>query len=105
MHIPEPLRDTATLRVWLTERIAQYLMRRPDDIDPAVPLVEYDMDSVTALCLCGDVEDDLDLIVRPTLVWDHPTVDALTAHLEASVHGVRQSVRGPGGAPPSSLPL
>lgn len=39
------------------------------------------MDSVCALSLCGDIEDDFGIVVEPSLVWDHPTVAHLTAHL------------------------
>ncbi|MGH1554865.1 acyl carrier protein [Streptomyces sp. L7] len=55
-------------------------------IDPTVPLAEYGMDSVCALSLCGDIEDDFGITVEPSLAWDHPTVAELAAHLAA--HGV-----------------
>ncbi|MGW6980813.1 acyl carrier protein [Streptomyces sp. NPDC054932] len=66
---------------WLVERVAFYLERPADEIDTAGRLVEIGLDSVYALTLCGDVEDRFGLLVEPTLAWDHPTVDALTAHL------------------------
>ncbi|MFD7033109.1 acyl carrier protein [Streptomyces sp. NPDC059917] len=74
---------------WLTAHLAVYLDRLPESIDPTVPLAEYGMDSVCALSLCGDIEDDFGVAVEPSLAWDHPTVAALAAHLAA--HGVREA--------------
>ncbi|MEV7541031.1 acyl carrier protein [Streptomyces sp. NPDC089915] len=67
---------------WLAARLSLYLRRTPESIDPTVPLAEYGMDSVAALSLCGDLEEEFDLEVEPTLLWDHPTVEALVRHLE-----------------------
>lgn len=70
-------------RGWLLDRLAVYLRRPAEGIDPTVPLAEYGMDSVCALSLCGDLEDVFGLEVEPTLLWDHPTVDSLVRHLAA----------------------
>jgi len=69
------------LSSWLTERVAVYLRRDPAEIDPGAPLAEYGLDSVAALSLCGDVEEDFDLILDPTAAWDYPTVSAFARHL------------------------
>ncbi|WP_282106779.1 MULTISPECIES: AMP-binding protein [unclassified Crossiella] len=69
------------LRDWLITRVATYLRRRPADIDPARPLAEYGLDSVTTLAITTDVEDRYDLVVDPALAWTHPTADALTTAL------------------------
>ncbi|MFJ2029744.1 acyl carrier protein [Streptosporangium sp. NPDC087985] len=73
-----PNRD---LHRWLTERVATYLQRPPAEIDPTVKLRAYGLDSVHALSLCVDVEEIVGLLVEPTLAWDHPTIDAIAAHL------------------------
>lgn len=70
-----------SLTVWLVDRIAVYLKRATSEIDPTVPLAEYGLDSVAALSLCGDIEEDFDLILEPTVAWDYPTVEALAGHL------------------------
>jgi acyl carrier protein len=74
-------------RGWLLDRIALYLNRPVEMIDPSVPLAEYGMDSVCALSLCGDLEDELELIVEPTLLWDYPTVDSLVRYLAVELAG------------------
>lgn len=68
---------------WLSARVALYLRRAPETIDPTVPLAEYGMDSVAALSLCGDLEEEFGLEVEPTLLWDFPTVAGLVRHLAA----------------------
>ncbi|WP_405876790.1 acyl carrier protein [Streptomyces sp. NBC_01136] len=78
-----PWHTEAPLYQWLTTHLAVYLDRLPESIDPTVPLAEYGMDSVCALSLCGDIEDDFAIAVEPLLVWDHPTVALLAAHLTA----------------------
>ncbi|OII64917.1 polyketide synthase [Streptomyces sp. CC53] len=81
MPVPTTGHTTGSLTTWLAERIALYLKRQPAEIDPDTPLAEYGLDSVAALSLCGDIEDDFDVLVEPTAAWDHPTVHALAAHL------------------------
>ncbi|MBT2446399.1 acyl carrier protein [Streptomyces sp. ISL-43] len=69
------------LRGWLTDRLALYLDRPAGTLDPRTPLAAYGMDSVCALSLCGDLEDEQGLIVASTLVFDHPTIDELVGYL------------------------
>ena len=70
---------------WLLEHLALYLDRDVAALDRGVPLVEYGLDSVCALCLCGDLEEDFDHYAEPALLWEHPTVDALVGYLAAQV--------------------
>ena len=70
-------------QAWLTERVAAYLRRSPEDIDTYVPLADYGLDSLTALAITADIEDEFEVTVDDALTWDHPTVDALSAALSA----------------------
>ncbi|MEW2418689.1 acyl carrier protein [Streptomyces sp. NPDC046866] len=84
--LPAPARHALVpLQQWVTARVAVYLDRLPETIDPHVPLAEYGMDSVCALSLCGDIEDVFGLPLDPQLAWDHPTVAALAGQL--ALHG------------------
>ncbi|MEU7635851.1 MULTISPECIES: acyl carrier protein [unclassified Streptomyces] len=73
--------DEAEFRAWLLARLGEYLERPVEDLDTAVPFAESGLDSVAALSLCGDIEDAYGLVLEPTVVWDHPTVAALSRHL------------------------
>ena len=85
IYLPPERRERA-LREWLVVRLARYLGRQ--DIDPLVPLAEYGIDSLVALNLYGDLEEELDLPVDVTVVLDYPTVEALARHLSQQVDGV-----------------
>ncbi|MFC8433326.1 acyl carrier protein [Streptomyces sp. NPDC057253] len=82
---PAEVSAPQAIRAWLVDRVAYYLERNPADIDEGTQLAEMGLDSVYALTLCGDVEDRFGLVVEPTLAWDHPTIDAITAHLAAEL--------------------
>jgi acyl carrier protein len=69
------------VRDWLVDRVAFYLERPADQVDPATLFVELGLDSVYALTLCGDIEEQYAVAVDSTLPWDYPSVDALAAHL------------------------
>ncbi|WP_405639980.1 acyl carrier protein [Streptomyces sp. NBC_00019] len=73
------------LRSWLRTRVAHYVQLDVADIDTTATLTTYGLDSVYALTLCGDIEDHLGLVLEPTVAWDHPTIDALTRHLEETL--------------------
>ncbi|GEM46879.1 acyl carrier protein [Deinococcus cellulosilyticus] len=67
-----------SIQHWLTEQVRQYIPQAPQDLDPETPLAMYGLDSVYALTLTGDIEDRFGILVDPTVMWDHPTLNALT---------------------------
>jgi acyl carrier protein len=70
-----------SLSAWLVDRVAAYINLSADQIDKTVALATYGLDSVSAISLCGDIEEDFNLFVEPTAAWDHPTIEALVAFL------------------------
>ncbi|MDH6113783.1 acyl carrier protein [Kitasatospora sp. MAP12-15] len=85
----EPM-STEEIRDWLLGRVAFYLQRPAEEIDSTVKLAEYGLDSLYALTLCGDIEDEFDIPVVPTLAWDHPTVDAIAELVHQQVAELHQ---------------
>ncbi|MCK9877842.1 acyl carrier protein [Frankia sp. Ag45/Mut15] len=81
----ERIPESAAITAWLTGRVAYYLEREPDQIAPDAPLVGLGLDSVYALTLCGDIEDEYGLPVETTLAWDYPTVSAITEFLRSEL--------------------
>ncbi|MBO4254977.1 acyl carrier protein [Streptomyces griseorubiginosus] len=66
---------------WLTECVAMHLARPADTIDASVPLSDYGLDSVYALSVIAELEDHLDVSLDPAIMWDNPTIDALSKAL------------------------
>lgn len=78
--------DVTALRNWLAGRIAEFTERPLAEIAGDKPLGEYGVDSVSALTVCAEIEDHFDITVEPTLLWDHPTIDAIAEVLIEEVN-------------------
>jgi aryl carrier-like protein len=68
---------------WLTTKVAGYLNVPPHTIDVDTPLADCGIDSVLAMNLCADLEYEKGFAVDTTIVWDHPTIDAIATYLVA----------------------
>ncbi|WP_433665651.1 acyl carrier protein [Nocardia sp. CA-136227] len=75
---------------WLARRVADHLDRPADDIDPTVPLAELGLDSVSAVGICGEIEDEWGLDVDPTIVFDYPAIVDLAAYIADEVGTQRE---------------
>ncbi|HET7505112.1 MAG TPA: acyl carrier protein [Kofleriaceae bacterium] len=85
-----------TLRPWLADRVATYVQRPVDEIQTDIPLAEYGLSSVYALTLTGEIEDHLGVVVDPTVMWDHPTIDALAEALLVALGDPSAAARAAG---------
>ncbi|MEV0854637.1 acyl carrier protein [Nocardia fluminea] len=77
--------DATATQDWLIERVADYTERAAHQVDPTVPLAELGMDSVSAVALCGEIEDRWMLDIDPTLVFEYPTIAAIATYLTAEI--------------------
>jgi acyl transferase domain-containing protein len=91
----------AEVRAWLVRRLADQLALSPDAIDVAQPLAWYGLGSAQVVALSGELEAFLGRRVSPTIVFEHPTIDALSRHLGGEL------VASPGeiGAPAAAEPI
>ena len=71
------------LRAWLIAALATASGEPARAIDPARPFSQYGLDSAAAVRLAGDLEIKLARSLPTTLLWDHPTIDALARYLSA----------------------
>ncbi len=69
------------LQSWLLDRIAFYLDRPAENIDPGVALARYGVDSVYAISIISDIEDHLQVEVDVAEARRRETVTALTDYL------------------------
>jgi myxalamid-type polyketide synthase MxaE and MxaD len=82
---------------FLRQRLAARLHRDPVEVDPAASFHELGVDSLMAVGLVRELERRFEVRLYPTLLFEHPTLDALAAHL-ADAHPIDEA---PAAAPPA----
>jgi acyl transferase domain-containing protein/acyl-CoA synthetase (AMP-forming)/AMP-acid ligase II/acyl carrier protein len=75
------LRDGSSLRDWLVETVAKHLGISPEAVDARRPLADHGFSSRDIAEFAGELSDRLGHFPSPTLLWQYPTLDALTEHL------------------------
>ena len=64
-----------------------------EEVDSTMPLMEMGLDSLAATQLVRELSEGLDVQVSPTVLFDYPTIDALSKHLTSllNVEGTNQA--------------
>ncbi len=73
--------DAGEIQAWLVARLAEELGLSPADIDVSEPYASYGLGSRDAVGISGDLEEWLGRRLSPTLLYDHPSIEALSRHL------------------------
>lgn len=73
------------IQEYLVSYLAELLEIEPDDIEISTPFARYRLDSVVSVALIGDLEEWLERELKPTLVYDYPTIEALSQYLSAEL--------------------
>lgn len=76
----EPL-SKEVIREWLINRLAKQLKVDPSAIDTAKNFEQYGLDSIVAVRVSGDLEKVVEQRLSPALLFEHPNIDELSAHL------------------------
>jgi acyl carrier protein len=76
-----PVPSKAAIQRWLQLRIAEIVQHPADEVDVTLPFSYYGLDSVAALGISGELEIWLGRKLSPTLTWDHPNIERLSAFL------------------------
>jgi acyl carrier protein len=71
----------AAIQTWIVSYLAEMLEIEPDEVDVTIPFDQYGLDSAVAVGMTGDMEDWLERKLDPTLLYDYPTIEALSQHL------------------------
>ncbi len=66
---------------WLRERIARDIDQDPDSVDPTATFDRLGIDSLALLGVIGDLAGELDLEIETSVLFDHPSIQALSKHL------------------------
>ena len=86
-------RSRDEIAAWLRAYVAEAAGLALDEVDPLQPFVRYGLTSKDAVFLSGELADWLGRDVSPTIVWEHPHIDALSEALG------RAETPAPGPAP------
>jgi acyl carrier protein len=73
--------NQAQIQEWLRAKLAQAAKIVPTDVDHHADFWTYGLSSVVAVEVAGELEEWLDLTLEPTLLWDYPTIETLSAYL------------------------
>jgi len=90
---PEPSLESssftaAAIQAWLVSHLAQQLNVDPESIDVSSRFTRYGLSSLEAVSITGDLEDVLGRRISPTLLYDYPTIAALSAYLGGETAGI-----------------
>lgn len=66
---------------WLVRELAEALAVGEAEVDPAVSFLEMGIGSRSAVGISGRLQKWLGAKLPATLLFEHPTIDALAAHL------------------------
>jgi len=80
-----PLNELAPIMDWLVSRVASYTEQPARNVGSDVPLAELGIESVSAVSLCGEIEDRWELDLDPTVVFDYPTIADMAAFIAEEI--------------------
>jgi acyl-CoA synthetase (AMP-forming)/AMP-acid ligase II/3-oxoacyl-(acyl-carrier-protein) synthase len=69
------------IRDWLVRAVSERLGLSPAAVEVTIPLADFGLVSKDMVALAGNLEAWLGREVPPTLVYDHPSIEALSRHL------------------------
>jgi acyl carrier protein len=84
------------IREGLLREIGHTLQVDPATLNPAQSVFDWGPDSLAMVTLVGRVEEWLELDLPVTVVWDYPTVQALSEYLATQVSTVPVPARADG---------
>ena len=79
--IAEKELDLPEVLSWLTLKFADWLEVGPDELEATQPISSYGLDSISAVTLSVQLEEELDVELDTAVLWDRPTLASLAEHL------------------------
>ena len=79
--IVEKQLDEPAVLSWLTLKFADWLEMAPAELDPQQPISSYGLDSISAVTLSVQLEEELGVELDTAVLWDRPTLNSLAEHL------------------------
>lgn len=73
-------KDLNEMRAWLIERISSALKVK-NGMDPDAPFSKYGLQSIDAVILAMEIEEQVGVELPPTLLWEYNTVNECASYL------------------------
>ena len=73
--------EPAEVLTWLTLKFADWLEVPAEELDARRPISGYGLDSISAVTLSVQLEEELGVELDTAVLWDRPTLESLAAHL------------------------
>ena len=78
---PKKQLESAEVLNWLTLKFADWLEVSPDELNPQQPISSYGLDSISAVTLSVQLEEELGVELETAVLWERPTLESLAEHL------------------------
>jgi acyl carrier protein len=100
MHVD---RAAERIEAWMLQWLVERAGLPPADVQRDKPFAEFGVDSLTAVELSQELEDEFGVELNPIVAWNHPTPAALSRYLAEKVTGTQQTVASEfNGVPPAA---
>jgi acyl carrier protein len=73
------------IQKWLVEQLSSLLRVPKKELDLDAPLKRYGLDSMDAVTLVMDVEQQLGMELPPSFFWEYPTVRECVSYLSTTL--------------------
>ena len=83
--IAEKELDLPEVLNWLTLKFADWLEVAPDELEATQPIASYGLDSISAVTLSVQLEEELGVELDTAVLWDRPTLASLAEHLSGKL--------------------
>jgi acyl carrier protein len=71
---------------WLTLKFADWLELPVEELESGRPISSYGLDSISAVTLTVQLEEELGVELETALLWKRPTLQSLAEHLRESLN-------------------
>jgi acyl carrier protein len=85
--------NRVAIKDWIVSYLSDALSIPATDIDPTVDMDRFGLNSAAAVSMMGAMEDWLGLELSPALLFDYPTIDAISGHLQEELRKVEEAAR------------
>lgn len=76
----------AEVLTWLTLKFADWLEVPVEELDSQRPISSYGLDSISAVTLTVQLEEELGIELDTALLWKRPTLQSLAEYLTESLN-------------------